>query len=150
MFRPPLYDIDRIRHGSDWLDSRDQALMQIIFEKGTTYEQIARLTGCSASSVSRRCRRLLRKLVARDLHALRGRDSDRLVLRIIQAYFLEGLPQRTIARKLNISCYRVRTVLRTVRSAVYSGSPTGPSEPSTPPVRTTPPVQPKGNHPCRY
>jgi DNA-directed RNA polymerase specialized sigma24 family protein len=150
MFRPPLYDLDRIRHHSDWLDSRDQALMQMIFERGTTYEQIARLTGRNASTVSRRCRRLLRKLVARDLHALRGRDSDRLVLRIVQAYFLEGLPQRTIARKFNISDYRVRTVLRTVRSAVYSGSQTGSSETRNPPACCSRPAQPKGRFPCRY
>ncbi len=106
---------------SNLLSSRDKALMQMVFDKGGTFEQIARLTGQSASTVSRRFHTVLNKLLTRELTALlRGRaEFDSLEIRIARAYYLEGLSQKAIIQKLGVSRYRVRNTLGTLRHVIY-------------------------------
>lgn len=123
---PGCADIERICRRSDWLNSRDKALVQMIFEQGGTFDQVARLTGQNPSTVSRRCRRVLRKLIAKELTALLRRHSGLTgtVIRIVQEYYLYGRTQRSIARSLNVSHYRVRQVLDAVRTVAYAaGAP---------------------------
>ena len=121
-----IHEIDKLRLRSELLNCRDRALMQMIFEKGSTFDQIARLTGQNPSTISRRFHNLLQKLIAKELLSLLGcrHKIDSTNIRIVQGYFLQGLAQKDIARKLNISLYRVRNILRAVRSIAYDGSTT--------------------------
>ena len=106
---------------SNLLNSRDKALMYMVFDKGGTFEQIARLTGQSASTVNRRFHNVLNKLLTRELTALlRQREAlDSMEIRVARAYFLEGLSQKAIIQKLGVSRYRVRNALKTIRHVIY-------------------------------
>jgi DNA-binding CsgD family transcriptional regulator len=110
--------IDILRRYSASLDNDDSALLQLVFEKGISLRQIARVTGQSPSTVSRRFRRLVRPLKAgrRPSMPVRPVRLSRMDARIIQDYVLRGHPLKTIARKHKISLYRVRKTLRGFRA----------------------------------
>ncbi|MBL7214120.1 MAG: hypothetical protein ISS71_00415 [Phycisphaerae bacterium] len=135
LYRQRIQEIEKIRLRSEWLSSKDKALMQMIFEKGSTFEQIACLTGQNPSTISRRFHRLLQKLIAKELVSLLRRqcDIDDTDIRIVQDYFLQGLTQKAIAQKLNISLYRVRNILRAVRLIAYGSSTLQPCRVREPP-----------------
>jgi len=128
LYRQRLSEIDLLRERSEWLSDKDRALMLMVLEKGSTFGQLARLTGESPSTVSRRFHRLLAKLINRQLlPLLRGREEfDNRDLRIIQDYYLKGKIQKALARKFNISLYRIRAILRTARAIVADYSHSGP------------------------
>jgi len=116
-----MRQIELFQLRSELLSSKDRALMQMIFDNGTTFDQIAKLTGQNASTISRRFKNLSQKLIARELITLLHRRKDFNVsdISIVQEYYLRGQSQKTIARKLSISLYRVRSTLETVRSIIY-------------------------------
>ena len=107
---------------SELLSDEDKALMQMIFDKGSTFDQIARLTGQNASTISRRVKNLLQKLIACELVTLlhRRKDFGKPDICIVQEYYLRGQSQKAIAQKLHISRYRVRNTLGLVRSIIYN------------------------------
>ncbi len=143
---PGCADLERLCRRSDWLDRRDKALVQMIFDKGGTFDQVARLTGQNPSTVSRRCRQVLRKLIAKELTALLRRRPDLTgtVIRIVQEHYLYGRSQRSIAHRLNVSHYRVRKVLDAVRTVAYAAGAPCP----TPQKQSQP--YPKGTVPCTH
>ena len=53
---------DRVLTRADTLEADQRALLRIILDQGSSYQQVARLRGEHATTVSRRFRRLLRKL----------------------------------------------------------------------------------------
>ncbi len=114
-------EIDILRLRSELLSSKDKAFIQMIFEKGSSFEQIARLTRQNPSTISRRFHGLLQKLLAKELvSALHNRkEFSRLDHSITHDYYIQGLPQKTIAGKLNVSLYRVRKTLQAVRDLAY-------------------------------
>jgi DNA invertase Pin-like site-specific DNA recombinase len=122
MYLEHIREIEKLRLRSELLNRKDKALIQMIFEKGSTFDQIARLTGQNPSTISRRFHHLLQKLIAKEfVSLLRGRcGSNGTDIRIVQGYYLQNLSQKAIARKLNISLYRVRNILRAVRSIAYA------------------------------
>lgn len=124
LYRQHIRQIETICRHCQWLDAKDKTLLQMVFEKGSTFEAIARLTGRNPSTVSRRFHRLLHTLIARQLISpLPGRiPLNRTDCRIIQDYFLRGRTQKAIARKRNISLYRVRSLIRRIRSAADENS----------------------------
>ncbi len=117
-------DMNLVRLRSDLLCREDKALIQMIFEKGSSFIEIAELTGQNPSSINRRFRALLQKLLAKEPISLLHHQNafDPLDISICRDYYLQGLPQRTISHKLNVSLYRVRRVLRTVRYLLYNGT----------------------------
>ena len=119
-----IRELDGVRLRSEWLSRKDKVLMQMIFDKGGTFEQIARLTGQNPSTISRRFHTLLQKLIARELVCLlRHREGfDESAIRMFQEYYLRGLSQNAIAQKFGISLYRVGSVLRAARSIAYDNS----------------------------
>lgn len=119
-----IHEIERLRHRSEWLNSKDKALIQMIYEKGSTFDQIARLTGQNPSTISRRFHRLIQKLIAHELTALLGcrHEVDGTDICIARDYFIQGLSQHAVACKLNVSLYRVRHILSLVRSIARSSS----------------------------
>lgn len=113
-----ICEIEKIRLRSELLNPKDKTLMQMIFEKGSTFDQIARLTNQNPSTISRRFNNLLAKLIAKELASLPYcRDKiDGTDIRIVHNYYFQGLTQKAIAQKFNISLYRVRNILQLVRS----------------------------------
>lgn len=116
-----LRDNELLLLRSNLLNHSDKALMHMVFDRGGTFEQIARLTGQSASTVSRRFQCILQKLLTRELAALlrQRNEFDSLEIRIARAYFIEGLSQRAITEKLGLTTYRVRNAIGTIRSVIY-------------------------------
>jgi DNA-directed RNA polymerase specialized sigma24 family protein len=117
-------DAEAIRHQAAMLDGEQQAFLEMIFDRGTTLEQIAQLTGQHISTISRRFGRLMRKLAGpradTDLGA--GRRLTPMEAAILREYYLHGIRQRIIAQKLGCSRYRVRhTVLRIRRGSAAAG-----------------------------
>ena len=104
---------DRVLTRADTLEADQRALLRVILEQGSSYRQVARLRGEHASTVSRRFRRLLRKLS----HATGGKTPIKagrlapLDEAILSAYYLLGMNQSRIAARLSISRYRVRKAL---------------------------------------
>lgn len=121
-------EIDTLRLRSKWLCVEDKTLMEMVFEKGSSFRQIARLTGQSPSTVSRRFHRLVRRLIARKPAFVQGPPvyADPTDIRIIQDYYLRGHTQKAIAQKRSISLYRIRNTLRAVRSITCTHNPSAP------------------------
>ena len=117
-----MHQIELFQLRSELLSGKDKALIQMIFDKGTTFEQIAKLTGQNASTISRRFKNLIQKLIARELVTLlhQRKDFDKSNICIVQEYYLRGQSQKAIAQKLSISLYRVRNTLSTVRTIIYN------------------------------
>lgn len=126
--RQRLRQIEALRFRSRLLSAHDKALIQMVFEQGGTFDQIARLTGQNPSTISRRFKSLLQKLISKEVVLLLQKqyEIDDTDIRIVQDYFLQGLSHQAIANKFNISLYRVRKILRTLRSIAYQ-SDTSPS-----------------------
>jgi transposase-like protein len=122
--RQRTHEIETFRRRSEWLSADDKTLLQMVFEKGSTLAAIARLTGQSPSTVGRRFHRLLRQLIARELVTLLGGrcEAHPADIHLIRDYFLQGQTQKAIARKHNVSLYRVRAVLEAVRSIAYAAA----------------------------
>ncbi len=112
-----------------WLAHKERVLIRMVLDQGSTFEQIAGLTGESPSTVSRRFQRLLEKVINRRLlPVLKSRQAfDSRSVRIVQEYYLKGQPQKVIACKFNVSLYRIRTILQAARAAAGDGPETGPA-----------------------
>lgn len=115
-------EMEVFRLRSELLSRQDKTFMQMIFDNGGTFDQIARLTGQNPSTISRRFNTLLGKLFARELVTFlhRGNNADPTRIGIVQDYFLRAHDQKTIAEKFGVSLYYVRTTLKAVRSIVYT------------------------------
>jgi predicted DNA-binding protein YlxM (UPF0122 family) len=107
---------------SRMLGGKDYVLMQMYLEKGYTYGQMARLLGVDETTIARRIHRLARRLVHGEyIRRLRsGRKLNRLQSAVASDYFLEGLSQKAIAQKREITVYQVRQALERLRSLVDS------------------------------
>lgn len=100
-------------HKDRVLSGEQRALPTVILEQGSSYGQVARLSGEHASTISRRFRRLLAKLS----HRTGGTAPDKtarlapLNKAILSGYYLHGMNQSQVAARLGISRYRVRKAL---------------------------------------
>ncbi|MHC4988422.1 MAG: sigma factor-like helix-turn-helix DNA-binding protein [Planctomycetota bacterium] len=104
---------DRVLARADTLEAAQRALLTAILDQGSSYQQVARLRGEHASTVSRRFRRLLRKLSQRTggKAGVRAANLKAMDKTILTAYYLFGMNQLQIAARLGISRYRVRKTL---------------------------------------
>ena len=109
---------------SERMDSEKKALLRMVLDRGASYNQLARLSGEHATTVSRRFRAMVRRLRGRPPQA--ADTSLRLLTplekTILIESFLYGSGQREIAAKLGISRYRVRKVLRPFQDPKRSGA----------------------------
>ncbi len=108
--------IDRLRARAYLLSDKDRTLLAMYLDTGSSVRQIARLTTMSPSTVSRRIRRIIHRLL-NDLYSVCLRNRHRftdLELAITRDYFIRGLSARRISREHNISYY---SVLATVEKA---------------------------------
>ncbi|MHC4551885.1 MAG: helix-turn-helix domain-containing protein [Planctomycetota bacterium] len=106
---------------SNLLEKEDRTLLQMVLDRGSTFEQIARLTGKSPSTISRRFHRILNQLLARELTALLEyrKQPDPVEISIARAYFVQGLTQKQVCEKVGVTAYRVRTTIAGIRKIIY-------------------------------
>ncbi|MDH4203135.1 MAG: hypothetical protein OEV87_09590 [Phycisphaerae bacterium] len=115
---------DRVLNRAGALEAEQRALLTAILDQGSSYRQVARLRGEHASTVSRRFRRLLRKLSQRTggKTGIQARNLKAMDKTVLTAYYLFGMNQLQIAARLGISRYRVRKTLDQFAAQQRSGA----------------------------
>ena len=102
---------------SEQMDSKEKALLRMVLGQGASYDQVARLSGEHASTVSRRFRAMVRRLRGRPPRIAEALGTlTPLEKTILIESFVYGAAQEQIAAKLGISRYRVRKALDNVRT----------------------------------
>ncbi len=112
--------IDMLRARVSVLAGRDKALMQMYLRNGSTFSQMARLAGVNEATIARRINKLISRLVDGEyITCLRKRNQlDAMDRCIAKDYFIEGLSQKKIAIKRNITIYCVRKKLHKIQRLV--------------------------------
>ena len=112
--------IDMLRARLSVLSGKDKALMQMYLRNGSTFSQMARLAGVNEATIARRINKLVSRLVNGEyITCIRNRNQlDTLERNIARDYFIEGLSQRKIAIKRDITIYCVRKKLQKIQSLV--------------------------------
>ena len=106
-----------LRSRLDLLDGKDKFLMTLYLENGYSIFQISRLIAISEASISRRIRRLKKRLLGGEyLDCLRNREKfNKRQMAIAKDYFLTGLSVRDITKKRNLTVYHVRETITQVK-----------------------------------
>jgi predicted DNA-binding protein YlxM (UPF0122 family) len=102
------------------LAGMDKILMTMRLRNGASFRQIAKLTGASETSVSRRVHRLTRRLLAGEyLICLRNRDMfTSLEIDIARDYFLADLSVREIAARHRMSRYNIQKTVKKIEKLI--------------------------------
>jgi hypothetical protein len=93
----------------DWLQGRDRILVEMVYDRGFSYRTVAELTGMRPSSICRRARTLIRRLLSREYQIclLRRNQLSFLQLCIARERFVLGMSRSDIALRHRISLYSV-------------------------------------------
>ena len=112
-----------------WLDGMDRLLLELVYEKNTSYRQVAQLIGLSETTVSRRVRKLTKGLLSRDYQiCLKNRwNLSAFQLKLARERFVLRLSYKAIARRHRISLYRVQYHLHRL-SQVLQNAKAGPMD----------------------
>ena len=96
------------------LESEDRVLMTLYLEDGHSYGEIAHLTGTRATTVSRRIRKIVRRLTDETYQRCMNPQPvfDATELAVIRDHCVRGLSGQEISRRHNISHYRVRSIIQ--------------------------------------
>jgi predicted DNA-binding protein YlxM (UPF0122 family) len=110
--------IDLLSSRIDLLKGKDRLLMTMYLENGYSFFEIAKVTGMNQASISRRIKRLKKKLLeGRYLSCLRNSDKlNRYQMLLAKDYFLRGLSMKEIAIKRHCSFYQVREKIQKIKS----------------------------------
>ena len=102
------------------LTGKDKVLMKMYLEDGKMFGEMARLAGVNEGTIARRVERLTRRLLRGEyMMCLRGGEELSSFERAVaKDYFLEGLSQREIARKREVTVYQVRKALGLLHALV--------------------------------
>lgn len=113
-------ELDLLRSRLHLLNGKEKVLMTMYLENGSSFRQIARLTGVSDTSIARRINRLTKRLIdGQYIACLRNRDKfTRDQMTIAKDYFLVGLSMKEIAVKRRWSCYHVRETIIKIKSVL--------------------------------
>jgi len=113
-------ELDLLRSRLHLLNGKEKVLMTMYLENGSSFRQIARLTGVSDTSIARRINRLTKRLIdGQYIACLRNRDKfTRYQMTIAKDYFLVGLSMKEIAVKRRWSCYHVRETIIKIKSVL--------------------------------
>ena len=121
---PPFYAdrIDLLKARADILSGKDRVLMKMYLENGSTFSRMAKIAGVNEATIARKIHKLTRRLLDGEyITCLRNRRHlSKLEQRIARDYFLEGLSQKDIAAKRNVTVYRVRKGLKKIQEIVRS------------------------------
>jgi predicted DNA-binding protein YlxM (UPF0122 family) len=103
--------------------------MEMYMDKGATCGQIARLMRVQETRISRRIRKIERRLLDGEyITCLRNRERFTAgQMRIARDYFLTGMSMREIAEKHNKTYYAVYQTLSKIRRLVEIDKPRKPS-----------------------
>lgn len=106
---------------SEQMTGEKKALLRLILDKGASYEQLARLSGEHATTVSRRFHAMVRRLGGKQLQPARRTTIKLTPLEktILIESFINGAGQQQIAEKLGISRYRVRKALSRIKTRTH-------------------------------
>ena len=109
---------DVLRNRIDLLDGKDRLLMTMYLENDYSLFQISKVTGMCEASISRRIKRLTKKLLeGRYITCLRNSDKfNRYQMVLAKDYFLRGLSMREITIKRYCSLYHVRENISKIKS----------------------------------
>lgn len=102
------------------LNGEDRLLLTMYLERGSSFRQLARLTGVADVVVARRIHKLIRRL-ADDQYIICLRNRDRLTdceLAVAKDRLLMGLPIEEIAQRHELTVYRVRKTLEHIREII--------------------------------
>ena len=108
-------DIINLLHSrANMLTGKDKVLVKMFLENGTSYRQMARLTGTNHTTISRRMQRIINRLIdSKYINCRQYRAKfNATEMAIAREYFLLGLPMRKIASKRRWTYYHVRKVIK--------------------------------------
>ncbi len=113
-------ELDLLRSRLHLLNGKDKVLMTMYLENGSSFRQIARLTGVSDTSIARRINGLTKRLTDGEyITCLRNRSKfTRDQMTIAKDYFLVGPSMKEIAVKRRWSRYHVRETIIKIKSIV--------------------------------
>ena len=113
-------EIDLLRSRLHLLNGKEKVLMTMYLENGSSFRQIARLTGISDTSIARRINILTERLTDGEyIVCLRNREKfTRDQMTIAKDYFLVGLSMKEIAVKRRWSRYHVRETIIKIKSVL--------------------------------
>ncbi len=111
-------ELDLLRSRLHLLNGKEKVLMTMYLENGSSFRQIARLTGISDTSIARRINILTERLTDGEyIVCLRNREKfTRDQMTIAKDYFLVGLSMKEIAVKRRWSRYHVRETIIKIKS----------------------------------
>ncbi len=113
-------ELDLLRSRLHLLNGKEKVLMTMYLENGSSFRQIARLTGISDTSIARRINILTERLTDGEyIVCLRNREKfTRDQMTIAKDYFLVGLSMKEIAVKRRWSRYHVRETIIKIKSVL--------------------------------
>lgn len=102
------------------LSGMDKVLMTMYLVNGNSFRQIAQLMGVNESNVSRRIRRLIKRISDGGyITCLRNRERfSREELDIAREYFLFGWSMKRIARERGMTFYRARKMVKRIEGVL--------------------------------
>ena len=102
------------------LSGKDKLLMTMYIEKGNSFRQIAALAGVDETNISRRIRKLTKRLIeGKYIKCLQNRDKfNANELTVAKEYFMTGMSIRKIANKHRITKYRVYKILQKIQQII--------------------------------
>jgi DNA-directed RNA polymerase specialized sigma24 family protein len=110
--------IAMLRQRARLMGHDERSFLEMVLERGSSFRQIAHLTAQPEGSVRRRFRRLVGRLISKEmLAAMRHPQFTPLQRGMARSYYLEGLSQQAIAQRTGATEYLVRKTLRQVRAA---------------------------------
>jgi predicted DNA-binding protein YlxM (UPF0122 family) len=102
------------------LSGKDKLLMTLYIEKGNSFKQLAALAGVDETNISRRIRKLTKRLIDGEyIKCLQNSEFFNVSeLAVAKEYFLDGLSIREVAEKEKITNYSVRKILKKIHHII--------------------------------
>jgi len=112
--------LDLLQSRVNLLGGEDRLLLTMYLEKGSSFRQLARLTGLSDTIIARRIYKLTKRLAdGQYIACLRNRcrltDAE---FAIAKDRFLRGLPIKKITKKHELTVYGVRRRLEHIKEII--------------------------------
>ncbi len=112
--------VDLLRRRVCLLVGKDRVIMTMYLENGASLRQMARLAGVSDAHISRKIKKLIRRLIDGDyIKCLRNRDLfSKNELELAREHLLLGLSIRHISDKREVSYYQIRQTLLKIQRLI--------------------------------
>ena len=109
-----------LQHRTVLLDEEERALMRMHLESGQSVRRIARLIGMNPTTISRRIRKIAKRLLDPTYLACMAHKTEFSPLEraIIRDHFVRGLSIAAISRKYDVTYYCARAVVHKGRRCV--------------------------------